>query len=762
MADMHPDFPHVRLSKAPVMKFYTINKDVLIMQGPQSGMYKAQFECIVEGCDGRACGTVKEISHKDKRAISTTNLITHLRQLAPKCTKHKEALAEVEAHSKNCIELNGETVVIMSFSEAFSHHVEFMYLRSSGMVSQKMTQLPEWREYVRGFDARATFPAGVTVRQLAETVAELQRLEFMERMARKRLQFKSQPFIGLQLDMWTDTDTHTAFAAVTGTVVEEPTPGMQPQRLWLSTQLIDFAVFPFTSKTGENIKTWLLSVLSDKSIAHEDVSGITPDGAADGQCGLAKILSLAEKVDTCNLHQEQRAVLIALGLTGVTCKNPEAKGVLRKNNRVVMLNNQNLKVPAAISTSQAAADVPAHKILGLLKTCVTRWGNQFLQLNRNTLLRLAIDPAVDKFKKENKNEKEAIVEVDLSDGAGSKAGKAVAAADIGLSKEDWEASQELAGFLEYPYQIKEIIEKGNGTCTGAQALQLLWDLKENHCNPDAQLSVKVFPPSLSVADRERPMEAKEAEDVCEMVRTARTLMKEELQARLFNNRPSNLRLVQCFMSKQPGFNCSNYLAPAQHQLAETLYLQMIRKAVDLMPKGDPAISSAKKIKTEETLAGAGSPLFRGASMLNSAAAAQVAQAAHNAAEAEFQFDAAGVEIERYKYLAPEEVQPFLRADGLLDEFRMMHEFRHRFPLHHLVFKQTASHLPHEANVEQVFSRAGRISNPNMTPAYLGTLVMVGMNKKNYSPPLNAIKELYYSKFRGKGHKMEEPESGDEE
>ena len=72
------------------------------------------------------------------------------------------------------------------------------------------------------------------------------------------------------------------------------------------------------------------------------------------------------------------------------------------------------------------------------------------------------------------------------------------------------------------------------------------------------------------------------------------------------------------------------------------------------------------------------------------------------------------------------------------------------------------HLPHEANVEQVFSRAGRISDPNMNPAYLGMLVMVGMNKKNYSPPLNATKELYYSKFRGKGHKMEEPESGDEE
>ena len=31
--------------------------------------------------------------------------------------------------------------------------------------------------------------------------------------------------------------------------------------------------------------------------------------------------------------------------------------------------------------------------------------------------------------------------------------------------------------------------------------------------------------------------------------------------------------------------------------------------------------------------------------------------------------------------------------------------------------------------------------------------MVGMNKKNYSPPCNAIKELYYSNFRGKAHKM---------
>ena len=32
---------------------------------------------------------------------------------------------------------------------------------------------------------------------------------------------------------------------------------------------------------------------------------------------------------------------------------------------------------------------------------------------------------------------------------------------------------------------------------------------------------------------------------------------------------------------------------------------------------------------------------------------------------------------------------------------------------------------------------------------------VGMNKKNYSQPINAVKVLYFSKFRGKGHKQED-------
>ena len=69
-----------------------------------------------------------------------------------------------------------------------------------------------------------------------------------------------------------------------------------------------------------------------------------------------------------------------------------------------------------------------------------------------------------------------------------------------------------------------------------------------------------------------------------------------------------------------------------------------------------------------------------------------------------------------------------------------------------VFKQTACHLAHEANVEKVFSRAGLLADPNLLPAHLSTLVMVGFNKKAFKPQLDAIKDKYYEMFRNKSGK----------
>ena len=90
---------------------------------------------------------------------------------------------------------------------------------------------------------------------------------------------------------------------------------------------------------------------------------------------------------------------------------------------------------------------------------------------------------------------------------------------------------------------------------------------------------------------------------------------------------------------------------------------------------------------------------------------------------------------------------FMEGDGLLNDFKMMWALSESYPLHFIIFKQYACHLPHEANVEQVFSRAGLLSDPNLLPVHLATLVKVGYNRKAFKPLLAAIKDKYYEKFR---------------
>ena len=46
-----------------------------------------------------------------------------------------------------------------------------------------------------------------------------------------------------------------------------------------------------------------------------------------------------------------------------------------------------------------------------------------------------------------------------------------------------------------------------------------------------------------------------------------------------------------------------------------------------------------------------------------------------AGEKDFQFDTVTVEMERYAYLAPEILKPYIKSDGMLNHFKMMWELR---------------------------------------------------------------------------------------
>jgi hypothetical protein len=101
------------------MEFYTINSDVLQEAGPKSGQFATEFQCLITECDGRVCGKKRTVYHKRCRSVSTTNLITHVRERAAVCTVHKAALAKIEAGSTNFIDVDGETVRVYTFGESF-------------------------------------------------------------------------------------------------------------------------------------------------------------------------------------------------------------------------------------------------------------------------------------------------------------------------------------------------------------------------------------------------------------------------------------------------------------------------------------------------------------------------------------------------------------------------------------------------------------------------------------------------------------------
>ena len=336
----------------------------------------------------------------------------------------------------------------------------------------------------------------------------------------------------------------------------------------------------------------------------------------------------------------------------------------------------------------------------------TRWGNQFSQIQRDNTLRPVVDPVIDGYKRDNRGKLDAIVEPDDSD-ATSKLGKAVPASQIGLSPDEWDASLELEAFLDHPFQIKDTIEY-KGYCTGAQALYLVHDLSKG-CAPEKSLTVKLHPTSIKVDSRKRSLtEVREAEHLHELTSTARSIMVDELNSRFFGERPSNIRLVQIWMSKQRA--ADKWLPAAWHIIARGLYLKMLRDAAAI-GKITTRLSPCKKKQKSEASS---------SSLVRNLSSDEDEPMQVESVEGDGETDGVLDEVERWKNLDKVTIREFRDTEGLLNEFALLHKLRHTFPLHVIVFKQVSSHLAHEANSEQLFSRSGMLSDDNgcMDPARL--------------------------------------------
>ena len=185
---------------AAVYRYYKLDSDELITEGPHRGKHCKTYICQIETAPGVMCNCIKTIRHVGKSHAST-NLITHITDKASKgCAAHQEASLVVKAGSKNQVEVNGTFQTIHSFSEAFPHHVDYVWLHSDGLPGS-LSRRPTFRKYVRGYQPCAAFPHHSTVHRLVECIEELQSEEQQSRIEKMKRAFNGEMCIGLQLDM---------------------------------------------------------------------------------------------------------------------------------------------------------------------------------------------------------------------------------------------------------------------------------------------------------------------------------------------------------------------------------------------------------------------------------------------------------------------------------------------------------------------------------------------------------------------------------
>eukprot|EP00966_Prymnesium_polylepis_P012823 294775-Prymnesium_polylepis.1 len=78
---------------------------------------------------------------------------------------------------------DGEFVHVMSFAEAFPHHVDYVWCRARGIFSANLGSKPLFRSYVRNYEPRAVFPHHEVQFNIALCIKELQDEEQLMRVA---------------------------------------------------------------------------------------------------------------------------------------------------------------------------------------------------------------------------------------------------------------------------------------------------------------------------------------------------------------------------------------------------------------------------------------------------------------------------------------------------------------------------------------------------------------------------------------------------
>ena len=680
---------------------------------------------------------------------NTGNAMAHFkRETIAGCEAHGEASRNINARNPKMVTVNGESCPVFTFEDNFPHHVDFVYMVADGLPKH-LKERESFKKYVQGYAPHATHPHNVTIGRIAACIEELQDEDHASDLCvdmKKATEAKTQCY-SLQLDLCTDTNSTLRHVYASLNMSRCVEVKKEFKRVL---SLLDCSKFPSSDKTADNITDWLINKLTKLQLPADLCSTVTPDGDKTGLKAIWQIEDLDTNVIICHLHQLQRSVLYATGGAGVV--NAEGEGNIElhshlvKHKRVVQLTNQSNSVSDAIIKCQKKVGVTDHKLMATVNTHAIRWGNIYKQVGRNNILKDALVTAIEKHKKKVDGDEVAIVLEQPN-----KTVETVQLKNIGLSENDWMTSLEVEAFLEYPYDLKETLERST-TITIGQSLQLMKDLKETL---QGDLDIKNFPRNLKEKNRKkRKVHTLEAEDVGAEVTRARNIMEDQLENRFFNECPPEPVLVQLRMSKQQPI-AAVIEQESYRNKADAAYKARLKQATVTLklgtrssPRKKTAVAKASELKGKSKR-----PLFRAEGAGRSMG--------RSPSEPGQQLDHVAAEIVAWDEMDDSEWTQYV-VNGVLDEFAFMSALNKddRFPLHCHVWQGVAHGLSHEGNSEETFSGLKRVSHPSSLHENVSTFTKIAANKHRYQPTWERVKKRYMLKY-GKGStEVTEYESSD--
>ena len=135
-----------------ILKHLTQVSSTMNMTGSKRGCYTNKYTCNIVKDDGCVCGSrVTLYKSAEGNAYQTSNAWAHLRDVAESDQNHKIILGDMDGRNpKRTQDKSGNSVPMLSFSEAFPHHVDYVFARARGIFGANTGKKPEFRKYVRG------------------------------------------------------------------------------------------------------------------------------------------------------------------------------------------------------------------------------------------------------------------------------------------------------------------------------------------------------------------------------------------------------------------------------------------------------------------------------------------------------------------------------------------------------------------------------------------------------------------------------------